>query len=96
MLHLNFDQEGRATAFFHQRVAQGNTGTTLKTFEVPSSFVDALRSFAVPQRVAADFPNAPQIVDATRAPDQFGLRLAQIEQLRKVIVPNSGKVVKVQ
>ncbi|MBI2685207.1 MAG: RHS repeat protein [Acidobacteria bacterium] len=91
MLFLNFGQEGRAQQFLQHRVAQGTDAAQIKSFEVPTSFLQDLRKSAVPESLARQNPNAPIRVDATKAPDQFGLRPAQIEALRKVIVPGSGR-----
>lgn len=36
------------------------------------------------------FPNSPLIADPTKAPDQYGLRPAQIDSLRQSIIPGTG------
>jgi filamentous hemagglutinin len=92
MLFLNFGSRARAEAFLAKRVAQGMEGAAVKSFEVPKTVLEALRAIAVPERLKSQFPNRPLIVDPTKAPDQFGLRAAQIELLQKLIVQGTGKV----
>jgi hypothetical protein len=91
-LFLNFGDEARAQAFLQQRLTQGYEGTVIKSFEVPASYVDELRSAAVPERLAGRYPNSPIVVDATRAADQFGLRQEQFGGLMCNIIPGSGRV----
>jgi RHS repeat-associated protein len=92
MLFLNFGNRARAHEFFARRLGQGMPGVQLKSFQVPRSFVKELRSSAVPESMAKQFPRRPVLVDPTKAPDQFGLRKAQIEALRRAIIPRTGKV----
>ena len=92
MLFLNFGDEARAVEFFAKRVNQGMDGLSIKSFEVQSSFVEKLRVDAVPEEFARVFPNAPLVVDVTKAMDQYGLRLDQIEELISAIIQGSGKV----
>jgi hypothetical protein len=40
--------------------------------------------------MARQFPDSPFAVDVNQAPDQFGLRAAQFEDLLAHIVPGSG------
>lgn len=94
MLFLNFGSRARAEEFFARRIAQGMEGAAMKGFKVPASFLDDLREAAVPQRLGKKFPDSPQIVDPTAAPDQFGLRADQIEELRKAIIQGTGEVLK--
>jgi hypothetical protein len=81
----------RAQEFLAKRIQQNMEGVTVKSFEVPQSFLDDLRAAAVPERLARQFPENPFIVDLTKAADQFGLRLPQIEKLRGAIIQGSGK-----
>ncbi|MFM7887131.1 MAG: hypothetical protein ACKPCM_10670, partial [Pseudanabaena sp.] len=90
MLFLNFGQRGRAEEFLQQRLGQGFSDTVVKSFEVPKSYVDELRNSAVPERLAKQFPSSPIVVDTTKAPDQYGLRPTQLDQLRNVIIQGSG------
>ena len=94
MLFLNFGSRARAEEFLARRVAQGMEGAAMKGFKVPSSFLDDLRSSAVDESLAGQFPGRPLIVDTTKAADQFGLRAAQIEELRKAILQGTGETIK--
>ncbi|MBS1940222.1 MAG: hypothetical protein JST38_05040, partial [Bacteroidetes bacterium] len=90
MLFLNFGQEARAASFLERRLGQGYEGSQIKSFEVRSSFLDQLRSGSVLESEASQFPQAPLRVDV-KTPDQFGLRPAQIQELKSNIVQGSGK-----
>jgi hypothetical protein len=92
MLFLNFGNRARAEAYFAQKLEQGLPGAQIKSFEVSRQFLDELRATAVTQRTAAQFPDRPQIVDVTKAPDQFGLRPEQVTALREAIIPGTGRV----
>ncbi len=63
----------------------------VKSFEVPASFVDELKAAAVPERLARQFPDRPFIVDPTKAPDQFGLRPSQFDDLLRAMISGSGR-----
>jgi hypothetical protein len=93
MLFLNFGSRQRAEEFLAKRISQGMTGAQIKSFEVPQSVVDDLRSAAVPESMASMCPGSPIIVDTTKAPNQFGIR-PPFHDLEKSIKPGSGKVVK--
>jgi filamentous hemagglutinin len=90
-LFLNFGNKARAESFLSKRIAQGMPGVEIKSFEVQSSFLEKLRSTAIPESFAKQFPNKPIIVDITKAPDQFGLRLEQILELNKKIIQGTGR-----
>jgi RHS repeat-associated protein len=90
MLFLNFGSRSRAEAFFARRLEQGMPSVVIKEFDVPYSFLEDLRSAAVPERLARQFPDRPILVDPTKAPDQFGLRPDQIRALQRAVVPGSG------
>jgi len=94
MLFLNFGERARAEEFFAKRVKQGVPGATLKSFEVPKEALEATQAEAVPERLASQFPGRPLVVDTTKAINQFGLRMRQMEALQKLIVQGSGKVEK--
>jgi len=87
---LNFGAEARAADFLETRLGQGFEGTTIKSFQVPSSYVDALRESAVAESLARQFPNSPFVVDVNQAADQFGLRAANFGDLLNNIIPGSG------
>jgi filamentous hemagglutinin len=91
-LFLNFGDKARAEAFMAKRVQQGMPEAATKSFEVPQSFLTELQQAAVPESMASKFPGRPIIVDTTKAPNQSGLRPEQIENLKKNIVPGTGKV----
>jgi filamentous hemagglutinin len=92
MLFLNFGQKARATEFFVKRLGQGMSDVQIKSFKVPRSYLDEIRASSVPESLARRYPNQPIQVDVTKAPDQFGLRSAQIEQIQRAIIQGSGKV----
>jgi RHS repeat-associated protein len=89
-LFLNFGDEARAQEFLATRLEQGFEGTTIKSFQVFSDYVDALRASAVPESLARQFPDSPVVVDVNQAADQFGLRAANFEDLLNNIIPGSG------
>jgi hypothetical protein len=62
----------------------------IKSFQVPSSYVDELRASAVPESPARQFPDNPFVVDVNQAEDQFGLRAGSFEDLLNNIIPGSG------
>jgi RHS repeat-associated protein len=90
-LFLNFGQQVRAEEFAARRLAQGFDETVVKSFEVPTSYVDRLRSSSVLESEAHLFPDAPLRVDV-RFADQFGLRAEQIQELNQVIIQGTGRV----
>ena len=61
----------------------------LVRFQVTPEFAARLRTQAVPQRVGRQFPGRPQAVDATRAPDQFGIPSSMFDDLLNNIVPGT-------
>jgi hypothetical protein len=61
----------------------------LKTFTVPSSYVDMLRASAVRERLASMYPDSPLVVDVTKAADQFGLRASHFPDLLGNIIPGN-------
>jgi hypothetical protein len=91
MLFLNFGDAARAEQFLATRVTQGMEGATMKSFQVQTSFFNELKASGVPESMARQFPDSPIVVDATKAANQFGLRPPQIEALKSVIVPGSGR-----
>jgi len=93
MLFLNFGDAQRAQEFLAKRLSQDMSDATIKTFNVPQSFLVELRASAVPES-AARLPESagkPILVDTTKAVDQFGLRPDQITALKAVIIQGSGK-----
>jgi len=89
-LYLNFGDEARAQQFLEQRLQQF-PDNTIKSFEVPKSFLDELRTNAVPEIERSLYPNRPVIADPTKASNQFGLTAEQLQKLRQVIIPGSGR-----
>jgi filamentous hemagglutinin len=89
-LFVNFGSKERAQQFLEQRLGKGFE-SEIKSFEVPSSFVDDLRANAVPESLAKQFKDNPILVDITKAPDQFGLRADQIAELQKILLQGTGK-----
>jgi len=41
------------------RLSQGFKGTQIKTFKVPTSYVDGLRAASIPESMARQFPDNP-------------------------------------
>lgn len=87
-LFLNFGDEARAQAFLAKRLAQGHEGTTIKSFDVPNSYVDSIRARAVPESMARG--NSVFQVDVGQTSGSFGLRGSELPGLRCAIVPGSG------
>ncbi len=85
MLFLNFGNEARALQLLERRLGQGFSDTVIKWFHLPRSAVDDLTRGAVPESLAHSFPNAPIIVDTSKAAGQYGLRVPQIELLRALL-----------
>jgi hypothetical protein len=82
----------RAEAFLQTRLQQGFSDSVIKSFDVPKSYLQNLQRTAVPESLAKTYPYAPIRVDITKAPDQYGLRPDQIEQLVDQIIPGSGGI----
>lgn len=89
MLFINIGQEGRAMDFLAKR---GDEAVILK-IKVNKSFTDKLRKDAVPQNQGRLHPGKPQMVDPTKAPDQFGVPKEYFDDLLKNIDQNSIEVV---
>lgn len=89
-MFLNFGDELRAQQFLETRLQQGLSDTTIKTFQVPNSYIESLRTTAVAESQAKLFPASPIMVDVNQAADQFGLRAANFDELLSNIVPGSG------
>lgn len=90
-LFLNFGDEARAQEFLARRLEDPRyAGTVIKTFEVPTSYVEGLRASAVPERLGRRFLGSPMMVDVHQAADQFGLRALHFPDLQRNILPGSG------
>lgn len=87
-LFLNFGDEARAQDFLAQRLAQGFEGTTIRSFEVPTSYFDDLVSRSVPESMART--GSVFQVDTTKTAGSFGLRSSEFARLQCAIVPGSG------
>lgn len=90
MLFVNIGQEGRAIEFLAKR---GDDAVLLK-FQVNKSFVNKIRKNAVPQNLGRRNPGKPQVVDPTKAPDQYGIPKEYFEELLQNINPKSVEVIK--
>ena len=86
MLWLNFGDKARAEAFLRQRLAKGFTNVSLKSFEVPRTFLEELRAQAIRQSQGRALPSRPQVGDPRQAADQFGLTAEQIETLKAILI----------
>ena len=71
---------------------RGAGPATVRSFEVPRSFLEGLQGAAVPEPLADQFPGRPLIADPSKAPDQYGLRPTQIDWLRANSIPGSGRI----
>ena len=91
MLFVSLGNAARTEAFLAKRLAQGMSDASIKSFKLSKSFADDVAASAVPERMAARFPNAPLAVDVTKGAGQFGLRATQIEALKKAIIQGSGR-----
>ncbi|MFT3728253.1 MAG: LysM peptidoglycan-binding domain-containing protein [Terricaulis sp.] len=89
-LFLNFGDYDRALEFQAQHI-EAFPDTTIKSFQVPRSFLDDLRTNAVTEPERSLYPDSPVVVDTTKAVDQYGLSGRQIDQLRQVIIQGSGR-----
>ncbi|NEA69130.1 hypothetical protein, partial [Streptomyces sp. SID12488] len=76
----------------------------LVVFDVPKSFVDDIRARAIPQEqpdgmgfTKQEWKQVkqiyPEISDPTRGTDLYGLPGKVLDQMRKVIIPGSGRIV---
>jgi len=90
VLFLNFGDLSRAKQFLAERILQGEAGVSIKMFTAESAYLDDLRAMAVEETLAKTFPMRPIVVDVKMAPDQYGLRGPQIDDLRIAITPGSG------
>jgi RHS repeat-associated protein len=88
VLFVNVGQRTRALEFLARRGDQA----FLVELQVNSSFIERLRSIAVGQNVGRQFPGRPQVVDATRAADQFGIPAGMFDELLRNVVPGSVRI----
>ncbi len=92
MLFVNIGQETRAMTFLAKR---GEDAVLLK-IKIDPKFVEKIRSDAVNQNVGRLFPGRPQIVDANKAPDQYGIPKEYFSELLKSINPKSIEIIRKQ
>ncbi|PWK72153.1 RHS repeat-associated protein [Streptomyces sp. CG 926] len=97
-LYVNMSGDLRHTVEF-----RGDSGQIV-AFDVPKSFVDDIRTHAVPQEqpdglgfTKQEWKQVkqvyPEISDPTRGTDLYGLPGEVIEKMRKAIIPGSGRIV---
>ena len=84
MLYLNFGDRARALSYFKIKNEKGLADPALKTFEVSENYFESLKKSAVGNDDSALYPNAPHIVDPTKAANQFGLRKHYFDELIKM------------
>ncbi|GEP94445.1 hypothetical protein CCY01nite_07050 [Chitinophaga cymbidii] len=89
MLFINIGQEGRALEFAAKR---GEEAVILR-MKITKSFADKIRQDAVPQNVGRLNPGKPQIVDPTKAVDQYGLPKEYFDDLLKNIDKKSIEII---
>ena len=92
-LHLNFGDSDRALEFYLQRVAQGMPDVQLKGFYVADELLSVTQANGLAQRFGRLYPNAPQIVDVTKAANQFGFPASWFNIIESFIIPNSGRII---
>lgn len=90
MLFVNIGQEGRAIEFAAKR---GDDAVILK-MKINKSFADKLRREAVPQNLGRLYPDRPQVVDPTKAIDQFGIPRNYFDELLKNLDYKSIEIIK--
>lgn len=91
VLYLNFGNEAPAQEFYALRVSQGYRGVVIKTFEVPTSYLDMIRADSVAQSEAALYPERAFRVD-TKYVDQFGFHEEMFDELRNQIIQGTGRI----
>jgi hypothetical protein len=92
VLFLNFGKETRADEFLKQRLSKKEyAGSTIKQFQVEGKFLRDLRRIAIDTIDVKNNPTAPIIGDKTKAPNQFGIRQEQMEDLLNSIIQGTGK-----
>jgi len=90
-LFLNFGSINRAEELLAQRRRKGFDDNVIKSFDVDAEFLDRLRRIAVAEEDTRRLGSLTFRCDVSRAPDQYGLRRAQIDELIPHIVPGSGR-----
>ena len=95
MLFLNFGDRRRAEAYFADKIPGTLPNPSLKSFEVPTWFLDRIRENAIDEnkaRVNDPKQLRPRRVDTSKADDQFGLGKIWIEELRRQIIQGTGRI----
>jgi hypothetical protein len=87
--YLNFGSVERALEFLAKR----GPGARIVAFEVEESWVQSLRSAAVPERGTKFLQGQPRLVDVRFAEDQMEIPANLLPEMEKFIVPGSAKVV---
>ncbi|MDP2161330.1 MAG: hypothetical protein Q8K02_12650 [Flavobacterium sp.] len=80
-LHITFDDVERAIEFYIKRGDKAEVFTA----NINKSFLDKIKSEAVPQEFSKAFPTRPQIDDPTKTKGSFGLHESYFEELLKNI-----------
>jgi len=90
---LNFGEEGRASDYFGKKIAAGLPDVQLKSFEVDVKFLEEVKAAAVPEQLAKTYPGRP-LISRDPAPNQFGIRPNQFQQLLDSIIQGTGRNVR--
>lgn len=89
---MNFGDADRANEFLAKRLGQGMKDVSIKSFQVPQSYFEEIKSQVVPESDASLYADRPIEVDTTKAENQFELRPDQIKALEQEIIENSGEI----
>jgi hypothetical protein len=91
--YLNFGSLERALEFLAKRGA----GARIVAFEVEESWVQSVRSAAIPEKGTSFMSGqTPKLVDVRFAEDQFEIPANLLPEMEKFIVPGSAKVILTQ
>src|SRR5262249_41956140 len=93
VLWLNFGQRARAIEYARRRALESKKDMMIKSFDVPVSFFEIIKSAAVDEREARKKEYRHRPIESRDPPrgTQFGLKEAQINLLRAVIIQGSGR-----
>jgi hypothetical protein len=91
-LNLNFGSLERALEFLEKR----GPGARIISFEVDETWVQSVRSAAMPEHMTGALGRDIRLVDVSYADDQMQIPEKLLHEMEKFIVPGSGKVLLVK